>query len=161
MQTRSSLELSWSKQCPVIIRSHAVHILKHAVDAFAMRTRQTAYWRLTFQLLLKAFVLQSRCCIVCSNILFCSIYKIKEGQMTSSVTRSTTCLGKNWTSSSKTGNPVSFLMVKALICLKVWRDYCNVTDDLKCPVINNFLFTFWIAVDSIQLWGHFTSIIFL
>ncbi len=50
---------------------------------------------------------------------------------------------------------------KSTICLKVWRDYCNVTDDLKCSVINNFLFTFWIAVDSIQLWGHFTSIIFL
>ncbi len=61
-----------SKQCPVIIISYAVHILKHAVDAFAMRTHQTAYWRLTCQLLLKAFVLQSRCCIVCV-LIFCFV----------------------------------------------------------------------------------------
>ncbi len=89
--------------------------------------------------------------VTCVKFLWSSIRALKPAAaLTSSVTRSTTCLGKNWTSSSKTGNPVSFLMVKALICLKVWRDYCNVTDDLKCPVINNFLFTFWIAVDSIN-----------
>ncbi len=28
---------------------------------------------------------------------------------------------------------------KSTNMFKVWRDYCNVTDDLKCPVINNFL----------------------